>query len=130
MKTSSQHKPHGYSTVSPYLVVNGADATVDFLARVFDATKLRRFATGDGKVIHSEVRIEDTVIMIADAAPMWPALPSHVHIYVADADATYRKALNAGAISVQMPTKRQDENKRGAVKDSSGTTWWIATKVE
>lgn len=130
MKTSPQYKPDGYSTVSPYLVVNGADATIDFLARVFDATKLRRFTTADGKVMHSEVRIEDTVIMLADAAPMWPALPAHIHIYVTDVDATYQKALGAGATSVQIPAKRHDENKRGAVKDGSGITWWIATKVE
>lgn len=129
-ETHLQHKPDGCSTVSPYLVVNGADATIDFLTRVFDAAKLRRIATDTGKVMHSEVRIDDTVVMIADAAPNWPALPAHVHVYVADVDATYQKALAAGAVSVQAPAKKHDENKRGAVKDSGGTTWWIATKVE
>lgn len=125
------HKPAGYSSVSPYLIVDGADRTIEFLKRVFDAVELRRFPDDDGKLIHAEVRIDDTVIMIADSVPpKWPAVPTHVHIYVADVDTTYRKALEAGAKSVQEPKKKGDEDKRGGVRDAGGTTWWIATKVE
>ena len=127
----SPHKPANYSTVSPYLVVNGADATIQFLKRVFDATELRRFPNEAGKLMHAEVRIDDTVVMLADPAPPdWPAVASFVHIYVRDVDATYRKALDAGAVSVQEPVKKEDEDKRGGVRDAGGTTWWIATKVE
>jgi PhnB protein len=127
----SQHKPANYSTVSPYLIVNGADRTIDFLKRVFDAIELRRFPDDSGRLRHAEVRIDDAVIMLADPAPPdWPANASYVHIYVRDVDATYRKALDAGAASVQEPVKKQDEDKRGGVKDAGGTTWWIATKVE
>lgn len=78
--------------------------------------------------MHSEVRLDDSVIMIADSAPEWPPAPSHVHIYVDDVDAAYQRALDAGAHSVQSPTKKDDDDKRGGVKDSGGTTWWIATK--
>lgn len=127
----SQFKPAKYSTVSPYLIVNGADATIDFLKRVFGAIELRRFSDESGKLMHAEVRIDDTVIMLADPAPPdWPPISCHVHIYVTDVDATYRKALDAGAVSVQEPVKKQDEDKRGGIKDAGGTTWWIATKVE
>lgn len=127
----SPYKPAGYSTVSPYLVVNGADATIDFLKGVFGAIELRRFPDESGKLMHAEVRIDDNVIMLADPAlPDWPAVPSHVHIYVRDVDATYRKALEAGAVAVQEPVKKQDEDKRGGVRDAGGTTWWIATKVD
>ena len=127
----SLHKPANYSTVSPYLIVNGADATIEFLKRVFDAIELRRFADDSGKLMHAEVRIDDTVIMLADPAPPdWLPIASYVHIYVKDVDATYRKALDTGAISVQEPTKKEDEDKRGGVRDAGGTTWWIATRVE
>lgn len=127
----SQYKPDTYSTVSPYLIVNGADATIGFLKRVFGAMELRRFPDDAGKLMHAEVRIEDTVLMLADPAPPdWPPIASYVHIYVKDVDATYRRALDAGAVSVQEPIKKQDEDKRGGVKDAGGTTWWIATKVE
>ncbi len=126
-----QYKPAAYSTVSPYLIVNGADATIEFLKQVFDAVELRRFPDDAGKLMHAEVRIDDTVLMLADPVPPdWPPIASYVHIYVKDVDATYRRALAAGAVSVQEPVKKQDENKRGGVKDAGGTTWWIATKVE
>jgi len=127
----SVHKPANYSTVSPYLIVDGAGATIEFLKRVFDAAELRRFPDDSGRLMHAEVRIDDTVVMLADAVPpAWPAVASHVHVYVRDVDATYRKALDAGATSVQEPVKKQDEDKRGGVKDAGGTTWWMATKVE
>ena len=128
---STSYKPNNYSTVSPYLIVNGAAATIDFLKQVFGATELRRFADESGKLMHAEVRIDDTVIMLADPAPPdWPPIASYVHVYVLDVDETYRDALEAGATSVQEPVKKQDEDKRGGVKDPGGTTWWIATKVE
>jgi uncharacterized glyoxalase superfamily protein PhnB len=127
---SPSHKPEGYSTVSPYLIVDGASETIEFVVRVFDGVPLRRFADESGKLVHAEVRIDDTVVMVADGVEGWPPVPSHVHIYVADVDATYQRALEAGASSVQEPLQRDDPDKRGGVKDAGGTTWWIATKVE
>lgn len=124
------YKPNGYNTVSPYLIVNGASGTIEFLKRVFGAVELRRFVDDAGKVMHAEVRLDDTVVMIADGVEDWPPVPSHVHIYVADVDTAYKRALEAGATSVQAPVKKEDEDKRGGVKDAGGTTWWIATKVE
>ena len=80
--------------------------------------------------MHSEIRLDDSVLMIADSAEGWPALPAHVHVYLPDVDAAYTAALKAGAESVQEPVKKQDADKRGGVKDAGGTTWWIGTKVE
>ena len=124
------YKPEGYTSVSPYLIVDGPRETIDFLTRAFDARELRSFPDSSGTLMHSEVRIDDTVIMVADSAEGWPSLASHVHVYVPDVDATYPRALAAGATSVQEPVKKDDADKRGGVKDSAGTTWWIATKVE
>lgn len=125
----TSYKPDGYTTISPYLIVNGASATIEFLRSVFGAVELRRFPAATGKVMHAEVRIDDTVVMIADGADGWPPVSSHVHVYVPDVDATYRRALDAGATSVQEPVKKEDADKRGGVNDAGGTTWWIATKV-
>jgi uncharacterized glyoxalase superfamily protein PhnB len=127
---SSPYKPQGYSTVSPYLIVDGASETIDFLVGVFDAVELRRFPDANGKLMHAEVRIADTVVMLADGGGDWPPIPANVHVYVADVDTTYRRALEAGATSVQEPVKKDDADKRGGIKDVGGTTWWIATKVE
>jgi uncharacterized glyoxalase superfamily protein PhnB len=123
------YKPAGYTTVSPYLIVDGASRSIEFLTRAFDARELRRFAAPDGKVRHAEVRLGDSVLMIADGAEGWPPIAAHVHVYVPDVDATYRRALAAGATSLQAPVQKGDEDKRGGVKDSGGTTWWIATRV-
>jgi uncharacterized glyoxalase superfamily protein PhnB len=126
---NSSYKPENYNSVSPYLIVAGAAGSIDFLKAVFGAIELRRFPDAAGKIMHAEVRLDDTVIMLADGAEGWPALPAHVHIYVPDVDAAYQRALAAGATSVQEPLKKDDDDKRGGVKDAGGVTWWIATKV-
>jgi uncharacterized glyoxalase superfamily protein PhnB len=127
----SSHKTEHYSTVSPYLIVDGASGTIDFLKRVFGAVELQRMAESSGKIRHAEMRIDDSVVMLADPVPPdWPSVRSHVHVYVADVDATYRKALDAGAVSVQEPVKKGDPDKRGGVRDAGGTTWWIAARGE
>lgn len=127
---SEAHKPDGYNSVSPYLIVDGANETIEFLETVFGATELRKFPDADGRLMHAEVRIDDTVLMLADGVDDWPPVPSFVHVYVSDVDAVYRKALEAGGESVQEPSKKEDEDRRGGVRDPGGTTWWNATKVE
>ncbi len=127
---NESYKPDGYTSVAPYLIVADASDTIEFLKRVFDAVELRRFENPDGTVMHAEVRIDDTVVMLADSAPNWPAMPANVHVYVPNVDATYQRALAAGATSVQEPTKKDDPDRRGGILDPGGTTWWIATQVD
>lgn len=126
---SDSYKPAGHTSVAPYLLVKSAAATIDFLARVFDAKELMRMAAPDGRVMHAEVRIDDTVVMMGEASEGWPPMPAMVHVYVRDADETYRRALAAGATSVQEPTQKGDADKRGGVKDSDGISWWMATRM-
>lgn len=124
------YKPQGYTSVAPYLLVNGAAATVEFLKKVFAAEPLRMISGAGGVVRHGEVRIDDTVVMIADAIEGWPMIPAHVHLYVKDVDATFQKAIAAGATSVQEPVKKDDSDKRGGFRDPGGITWWVGTQVE
>lgn len=124
------YKPEQYTSVAPYLLVNGAAASVDFLVRVFDAERLRIVPGEDGRLRHAEVRIDDTVVMLADAVEGYEAVPTHVHVYVPDVDATYRRALEAGAIGVQAPVQKDDADKRGGFQDAGGTTWWVGTQLE
>jgi len=123
-------KPASYNSASPYLIVTDAAATIRFLVTVFGAAELRRFADpASGRLMHAEVRLDDTVIMVGDCVQgVWPAVAAHVHVYVPDVDATYGKALQNGATAVQAPVQKQDEDKRGGFKDAWGTTWWVATK--
>ena len=123
-------KPDGYTSVAPYLSVNGVQGTIDFLIRVFDAQSLRMIPGSEGKVAHGEVRIEDTVVMLTDAVEGWPATPSHVHIYVKDVDTLFERAVSAGATIVKRPVQDGDADKRGGFMDAGGTTWWVSTQVE
>lgn len=123
------YRPDGYNAVSPYLIVAGAEKEMAFLVDTFGAERLRRYDTPDGSVMHAEVRVGDTVIMLGDAAGEWPPVPCHLHVYVEDVDAVYRRALEAGGQSVQEPVqKRADDDRRGGVLSPGGNTWWIATQ--
>ncbi len=127
---SGQSKPQGYTSLSPYLVVHGARAVIDFLEQTFGAAELRRYDMPDGSIMHAEVRVDDTVVMIAEGGGEWPPFPSWLHVYVPDVDATYARALKAGGVSVQAPERKEgDPDRRGGVKDPGGNTWWIATQV-
>jgi len=75
--------------VARYLTVNGAQDTIDFLIRVFGAKSLRMIPGSEGKIAHGEVGIDDTVVTLTDAMEGWPAIPSHVHIYVTDVDVVF-----------------------------------------
>lgn len=111
---SSTHKPAGYPTVSPYLIVDGAVRTIEFLRLVFDAVEISRFPAEEGRLMHAEVRLDDGVVMLADGGEGWPPLPGHVHVYVADVDATFRRAVAAGATAVQEPVEKEDADERAA----------------
>jgi uncharacterized glyoxalase superfamily protein PhnB len=123
------YKPEGYPSVSAYVMVDGAQRVIDFLKKTFDATELRRYDSPDGTIMHAEVRIDDTVVMLSDGGGQFPAFPIWLHVYVPDVDATYRRALEAGGVSVQEPVRKGDPDRRGGVKDPSGNTWWISTQV-
>ena len=123
-------KPEGYASLSPYLVVDGAQKLIDFLLATFGAKVTRRFDNEDGSLMHGEIMIDDTVVMLSDASESYPAFPVWLHVYVPDVAATYEKALAAGGISVQEPVKKDDPDLRAGVQDPTGNTWWLATQVE
>lgn len=124
-------KPEGYPAVSPYLVVSGAAGVIEFMKRVFDGEELRRYDGPDGTVLHAEVRIGESVIMIGDAGGNWTPVPAFLHVYVPDVDAVYARALEAGAEAVQEPVlKDGDPDRRGGFLDPGGNTWWVGTQVE
>ncbi len=120
--------PEGYHTITPYLIVEGADKLVAFLKAAFDATVLMSTVNPDGKTGHTEVRIGDSVLMLSEARGEWPAMPTMLYLYVEDADFTYKKAIDAGATSV-MPVQDQSYGDRsGGVKDMCGNQWWMGTR--
>ena len=122
--------PEGYHTVTPYLVVEGAAGLIDFLKQAFDAEEVVRMPGKDGTVGHAEVRIGNSMIMLADAQAEYPAKPHMICLYVEDADATYQRAIAAGATSIKEPADQFYGDRSGGVKDASGMQWWISTHIE
>ena len=115
------YKPDGYTSVAPYLIVSGAAKTIAFLERAFDAVEIRRFPGPHGSIMHAEVRLDDTVVMLADGVEDWPPVAAHVHVYVPDVDAAYRRALEAGATcraeTDQEGRSRQARRRHGPRRD-------------
>jgi PhnB protein len=128
---SDHFKPEGYSSASPYLVVEDAQRVIDFLDDVFDGTELRRYDRPDGSIMHVEVRLDDTVVMLGEGGDDFEPVSSMVHVYVPDADAVYQRALETGGVSIQEPMQKEDDpDRRGMVKDPEGNIWAIATQTE
>ena len=125
----SEWKPAGYPSISPYLICKDPDSLIKFLGDAFGGLLLRRFDRPDGSLMHAEVRIEDSVIMIGGGTTDFQSCDVHIHLYVKDAVSSFHRAIAAGATIVQEPQrKRDDDDLRGGVMDASGTTWWIATQ--
>jgi len=114
--------PEGWHTVTPRIVVHEARLLVDFLKRVFGATGEYRQARP------SEVRIGDSIVMVSDAGVRNPTT-AFLYVYVDDADATYRRALEAGARSLEAPAVVPYGDRRCMVEDKWGNTWQIATHM-
>lgn len=117
------YKPEGYTSVAPYLIVADAEATLAFLKAVFGCDPLRIHRRESGEVMHAEVCIDDTVVMLGQM-PDGPA--AHVHVYVKDVDAAFERACQARGTVVQPLERKDDGDRRGGVCDSNGTTWWLA----
>lgn len=122
--------PQGYHAVTPYLIVADASALIDFLKAAFDAEEVCRVARPDGGLMHAQVRLGDSIVMMSGASTECPAMPAGLYLYVEDADATYQQALAAGAESVMAPSDEFWGDRMGGVRDPAGNFWWIATHIE
>jgi len=123
-------KPDGYHTLTPYLVVNGAAGLIDFLKGAFEAEEVIRMDAPQGRIDHAELRIGDSLVMLADAPAARSPTEAMLHVYVEDVDATYQCALAAGGMAEQAPTDQFYGDRTGGVRDPCGNLWWIATHIE
>ncbi|HJX62056.1 MAG TPA: VOC family protein [Dehalococcoidia bacterium] len=121
--------PDGYHSVTPYLIVKGAAQLIDFVKQAFGAQETFRMPGGGG-IMHAEVRIGDSMVMMSDAMGEYGPMPTMLFLYVEDVDAVYKRALKAGGVSTQEPEDQFWGDRAGAVKDAFGNQWWIATHVE
>ena len=128
VKSTDFRRPN-FPNIAPYFLVPGAPKFIDFLVSAFEGTERMRVPRPDGAIMHAEVAIGNSVIELGDANEQYPQRSMTTHLYVPDADATYARALRAGAIGVYAPTDDHPSGDRwGEAKDPFGNTWYIATR--
>jgi PhnB protein len=121
--------PKGFHTVTPSLVVKGAAKMIDFIKAAFGGEELVRMPTPNGEIMHAEVKIGDSIVMLNDAMQQ-PATTSSLFLYVPDVDRLYERAVKAGATSVSEPADMFWGDRMAMVRDDFGNSWGIATHKE
>ena len=122
--------PEGYHSVTPYLIVRGAAKVLDFVKQTFDAQETFRMPGPDGTIAHAEFKIGNSPLMISDGGPEYGPMPCSLYVYVQDVDAVYKRALQAGGISVKEPANQFYGDRTASVKDACGNLWGIGTHIE
>ena len=130
--------PAGYHNVQPYLHVNGAAKAIDFYKTVFGATELMRMPQPDGRIGHAEIRIGDSILMLADEFPErgihgpshYGGVPMTLMHYTEDCDAVYKKAVAAGSKSVREPADQFYGDRMAGFEDPFGFQWYVATHIK
>jgi uncharacterized glyoxalase superfamily protein PhnB len=116
----------GFTSIAPYIVIKGAARFIDFLKAAFEGTERLRVPLPDSSLMHAEVAMGNGIIETADANDQYPAAPTDIHLYVDDADATYARAVQAGATPIYVVADQPWGDRQGAVKDEFGNHWYIA----
>jgi PhnB protein len=119
-----------YRTVTPYLIVPDVPRLLQFLVEAFGASERIRLPRADGSVMHAEVAIGDSIVMMGEPTDKTGPMPASIYLRVDDADVAYHKALEAGGTSVSEPTDQPHAGERyGGVKDPCGNLWWPAMPI-
>ena len=124
------YKPVGYNSVSPYLIVDGAERLADLLKVVFHAVELRRFNHGNGTIAHIELKLDDTIIMMSNSTEKYPPNKSMLHVYVPDVYKSFETAVENGCDIIERPVNKQgDPDTRGSFYDFAGNYWAVSTQT-
>jgi PhnB protein len=119
-----------HRTVTPYLVVPDADAELAFLKAAFGATEVVCHRNPDGSVMHAELAIGDSLIMLGQAGGQWVPRTAALYLWVPDVDVTYARALASGATSESEPEDKPYGHRNAGVVDRNDVTWWIGAPVK
>ncbi|GAA2714081.1 MULTISPECIES: VOC family protein [Streptomyces] len=122
--------PPGYTTVAPWVVTDDTGAFLDFVTQAFGGEELARIRTEDGSIGHGEIRVGDTVVLAFDRRTEWPVMPSLLRVFVADADETFTRAVEAGGEVVTPLADDAFGQRGGRIKDPFGNIWWVVGRVE
>ncbi len=130
MTTTTTWIREGFHSITPYLLAPSSARLMDFLKQAFEGEEMLRVPRPDGTIMHAQLRIGDSMIeMGEDPPPPFAVQPAALHLYVKDADAVYRRALEAGATSTHEPVDQAYGDREASVKDPAGNFWYIATNI-
>jgi uncharacterized glyoxalase superfamily protein PhnB len=121
-----QYRPAGMRNVTMYLHPFGTDRLIDFAGAAFGAQTLERHAAPDGTIAHAKIQLGNTIIEMGEGRPEWPPMPTMIHFTVADADASYERAIGAGAKSLDPPRDQAYGARMAGVEDPFGNKWYLA----
>lgn len=121
--------PEGHHTITPHLYIKNAPEAIEFYKKAFGAKEISRAPGPDGKIMHAELKIGDSLVMLGQASLEWRALPAALYVWVPDVDAVYTRALEAGATSQSAPEDKPYGHRNAGVVDRNGVTWWIGSPV-
>ncbi len=122
------HIPAGLGTVTPYLHPRGAPALIEFMKDAFAAEEMAIHRGPEGDILHAKIRVGASVIEMGEAHGEWGPMPTMFYLYVDDVDATYRRAIAAGATSLELPALQPYGERRAAVRDASDNQWYLAAR--
>ncbi len=120
------HAPTGHRSITPYFTVDDADRLISFLIAALDGDVVLEDRNDDGRIRHARVRIGDSVIMVNEAGADYEANRSQMHLYVADVDTAFARALREGATAVMEPNRRPHGDRMAGFRDPCDNLWWIA----
>lgn len=118
--------PGEHQVVMPYLLLNKAERFLKFAENIFNAQPGHKESNQERGILHAEITIGDTTIMVADSTNQWEAQPGGLFIYAEDVDKTYKRALDHGAESLMEPSD-QEYGRSCGIKDPCGNSWWITS---
>ncbi len=124
---TAPYVPQGFHSITPYLIVQGAGKLLDFCRQAFGGVEKLRMPLPDGTLQHAEIVIGDSIVEMGDAGGQWGPMTAGLHLYVPDADATYERALAAGATSLYAPMDQPYGDREGGITDPCGNSWYIGT---
>jgi PhnB protein len=130
--------PDGYHSIQPYLMFKNCAEAIRFYSQAFSAKEKMRMPDDKGRIMHAEVQIGDSIVMMADESPEWEAYsvehfggsPASLMLYTEDCDAMHAQAVAAGAQSSREPADQPYGDRMSGVKDPFGYKWWIATRIK
>ncbi|MCP9787074.1 VOC family protein [Cyanobium sp. N5-Cardenillas] len=120
--------PQGFSTVTPYFFVEGADRFLEFLAEAFGAVEIGRHMNGE-RIANAQVRLGTSTVMVSEASAEFPAMSASYYLYVENADEAMMKAVAAGGVKIMDVANMPYNDRQGGIRDQFGNLWWLSERL-